>query len=300
MKKSVLLAICIWLGATLLWWAFAFAPTPGAAPAWLEAARSACFGRMPNGLPEPYGWMGLVLSPAILAIAILFVWSPQEVFATLKQALSLKVGQVFTAVTLILIGGESVWVAQKFSAALEIESVDFSAPTPDVQLPDNYPQVNKDLPAFSLVDQHGNTIGEKTFLGRPVVLTFAFAHCATVCPVIIHQVLQGLKEDDGAEFLVITLDPWRDTPGSLPTIAKEWELPSFAHVLSHKTIEEVTRLFPLFNMPTSRNDKTGDITHPALVFVINPQGQWVYTFNNPHPSWLSEAVRRVSLKHAGI
>ena len=177
--------------------------------------------------------------------------------------------------------------------------MNFGVPASERGLPKAYPTTAKNLPPFSLVDQQGSVITEKTFLGRPVVLTFAFAHCATVCPVIIHQVLKGIKKKEGVEFLIITLDPWRDTPDSLSTIAKEWELPEFAHVLSHKKVEEVTKLFPLFNMPATRDNKTGEITHPALIFVINPQGQLVYTFNNPHSTWLSEAIDRVSLPHTG-
>ncbi|MCC7405247.1 MAG: SCO family protein [Bdellovibrionales bacterium] len=300
MRKSALIAILVWLGATLFWWAFAFAPTSAETPGWFEAARVACFGRMPNGLPEPYGWLNLVLSPITLAITILFIWSPQELKETFKSLASRRAGQAFLVCTLGVVSALSVWVGQSVHKAIQIEMVDFSAPDPKAELPEDYPRLNRVLPAFSLVDQTGNTITEKSFLGRPVVLTFAFAHCATVCPVIIHQVLQGIKAEDGAEFLIITLDPWRDTPGSLPSIAKEWELPEFAHVLSHQNPKIVSELFPLFDMPATRDDKTGDITHPALVFVIDPQGQWIYTFNNPHPSWLSEAIRRVSLKHAGI
>src|SRR6187431_2806689 len=62
-----------WFAITAGWWALAFAPLP-AAEAWLAAARAVCFGTLPNGLPEPWGWMLLVLAPAAVLTFLLAVW----------------------------------------------------------------------------------------------------------------------------------------------------------------------------------------------------------------------------------
>ena len=50
--------------------------------------------------------------------------------------------------------------------------------------------------------------------GRPVVVTFAYAHCTTICPVIVSEVL-GARDKLALHkpvVLIVTLDPWRDTP----------------------------------------------------------------------------------------
>ena len=69
-----------WFGITAGWWALAFAPLP-AAEAWLAAARSVCFGTLPNGLPEPWGWMLLVLAPAAMlwVVALLALMTVQAI-----------------------------------------------------------------------------------------------------------------------------------------------------------------------------------------------------------------------------
>lgn len=300
MRRSALLACLLLLLATLFWWAFAFAPLPSAAPGWVAVARDACFGRAPNGLPEPYGWMSLILSPLMLLTAIFIVWSPEELRVTWQNLWRQSWGKALVAAALVLTAGEAVWVMQRLKVALSMEQVRFDASETEDRIPDLYPKVNQPMPAFQLVDQHGQTITEKTFLGRPVVLTFAFAHCATVCPVLVRQVLDGLAPEQQVEVLIVTLDPWRDTPSALPGLAKKWRLPSFAHVLSSARVENVTSLFPKFNMPSQRDEKTGDISHPALVFIIDSQGQWIYTLNNPPSKWILDAINRVSLRHAGI
>ena len=45
------------------------------------------------------------------------------------------------------------------------------------------------LPPIGLVDQRGDTVTLELFRGRPVIVAFAYAHCATECPLIVHDLL---------------------------------------------------------------------------------------------------------------
>jgi cytochrome oxidase Cu insertion factor (SCO1/SenC/PrrC family) len=76
-------------------------------------------------------------------------------------------------------------------------------------------------------------------------------------------------------LLVVTLDPWRDTPGRLPTIASTWKLEGDAHVLSGPP-DDVERVLSAWRVPRTRNLKTGDIAHPSIVYVVNAQGRITY------------------------
>jgi cytochrome oxidase Cu insertion factor (SCO1/SenC/PrrC family) len=77
---------------------------------------------------------------------------------------------------------------------------------------------------------------------------------------------------------VITLDPWRDTPGRLPSIAESWSLPSDAHVLSGSP-DDVERALNAWRVPRTRNQKTGDIIHPRIVYVVGADGRINYVVN---------------------
>ena len=72
-SRFALWAFVAWLAVTLMWWALAFAPLP-APDAWLASVRSVCFGIQPNGLPEPWGWAGLIVSPLAMLGFLLAVW----------------------------------------------------------------------------------------------------------------------------------------------------------------------------------------------------------------------------------
>jgi cytochrome oxidase Cu insertion factor (SCO1/SenC/PrrC family) len=50
-----------------------------------------------------------------------------------------------------------------------------------------------------------------------------------------------------------------------------------------------------WNIPRSRDLQTGDIVHPALVYVIDPEGRIAYALQGD-PDALVELVRRASVE----
>ena len=115
-----------------------------------------------------------------------------------------------------------------------------------------------------------------------------------MCPAIIKSSQTALEafSENKPELLIVTLDPWRDTPSSLPTLAKKWELSSEQHILSGE-VDQVKQVLEDYQVPADRDEKSGDVSHPPLVYVLDQNAKIAYTFNNPSPSWLIEAAKRV-------
>ena len=290
MKRFALWAFLAWLAVTIVWWALALAPLPEP-PAWLARARAVCFGTLPNGLPDTYGWMGLVLSPAAMLGILLAVWG-RELGGEARRLAGSPAGRLaLAAIAAVPLAG-ALGVGQRVVRGLEVSRA-FDAPTERAPLPQHYPRTAEPAAAIGLVDQTGTTVDLADLEGRPALVTFAFAHCRTVCPVVVRAVRRAARElsDVGPAVVVVTLDPWRDTPSSLPALAKSWgldELPA-VHVLSGE-VAEVLGVLEAWQMPIERNPRDGDISHPALVYVLAGDGTIAYTFNNPSPEWLVEAA----------
>jgi cytochrome oxidase Cu insertion factor (SCO1/SenC/PrrC family) len=287
------LLLALWLTSTLVWWAFAFMPLPSGPPVWLTAARVACFGPMEAGLPGAAGWMMLVLAPLSFLIAIVVVWGA-ELPAALRQVARRRSGQALCAVLGLAAIVEGVWVVQRVQAAWTVTAWR-ADPLDDGALPDGYPRQTTPAPRFTLVDQHGAVVSLASLRGRPVVLTFVFAHCQTMCPLIVATLKHAAPE--GATVLLITLDPWRDTPSLLAGIARQWELPASFHVLSSRAASDATQVAQAYGVSFQRNDRTGDIVHPGLVFLIDADGRVGYTFNNPPAAWVREGLQRLGRAH---
>jgi len=301
MRPSALPAcvLVLWLGAMLVWWGFAFLPMPSVPPEWLAAARAACFGSLDGGLPAPYGWALLVLAPASFLVGILALWG-SEVRASVVSVARSPLGAALFAVVAAAAIAEGTWVVAKVRVGLAVAAWDRSADDATA-LPAAYPRGAAAAPDFSLVDQHGRRVSLGDLRGRPVLVAFVFAHCQTMCPLIVQNALRAVPPTAPFEVLMVTLDPWRDTPSALPDIARRWSLPANFHVLSSARIAEVLGVAGAYRVPFERNETSGDIAHPGLVFLVDAEGRLAYTFNNPPPAWIREGLDRLAATraHAG-
>ena len=279
-----------WLMVTMFLWWFALYQTPEAAPDWLVRARAVCFGTDETGLPDTYGWWVLILAPLSFLAALLVTFS-SELTEGVPKASASTAGKFNLLLLTLLVITECAWATQRIREGLAIANADYG---PDIStaLPEGYPKTMRPAPPFALVDQDGQRVSLEELKGNSVILTFAFAHCKTVCPTLVNTGRMAMNElaEDRARLLVITLDPWRDTPGALPSLAKRWKFSKKSHLLSGE-VSEVNNVLASYNVPTTRSDKTGDIVHPALVYILDPDMKIAYTFNNPPRSWLTQAVR---------
>lgn len=116
-----------------------------------------------------------------------------------------------------------------------------------------------------------------------------------MCPTILRTLKQASAalDDTATVYPTVTLDPWRDTPAALAGFASAWKLGTNSHLLTG-TVDEVAAVLDAYNVPRNRDEKNGDITHPALVYLIGPKGEIIYTFNAAPAEWLITAARNIT------
>jgi len=273
-----------WALTSAAWVWLALAPLPPAAPGWLAATREVCFGTLDNGLPDVHGWIGLA-APVPMLIALLALMGRE-----LKdQMLHLMRNRSGLALVLLLLTSPGLVIGY---AAFRVAEAPRLASAPERgALPENYPRLQVPCPPFSLIDQDGHRFSQERLKGKMTLMTFAYAHCQTVCPGLLES-LRRAAQSAPCRVVIVTLDPRRDTCGSLRGLAQYWELPAGSAMLGGEVndIDKVTRAFQVI---TERNPATGEITHPALVFLCDRQGQLQYRFSDPSVDWLEEALRRM-------
>jgi len=243
---------------------------------------------MERGLPDAAGWMMLTLAPASLLAAILVIWGGE--LGSVARAARSRAGRAILAAFALAVLVEGGWVVDKLQAARTAEAWT-PGPLDEAPLPAAYPREARPAPDFTLLDQHGAALSLAGLRGRPVLVTFVFAHCQTMCPFIVASLKRAVP--GGTAVLLVTLDPWRDTPATLPGLAARWALPPDFHVLSSRATRDVQRVAEAWGVTSARDDKTGDIVHPGLVFVVDADGRLAYTFSNPPAAWIREALARL-------
>lgn len=264
------LALLLIVVITVAWWALALWPAGAVEPEWLLRTRAACFGSAPGGLPDAGGWILLIGEPIGMLGVLLAVWG-RALRDDLRRVWSNRVWRTaalgIAAMTVLFAVALGRRVAYAAGLGAARPTVPAGTPTP----------VAIDASPFVLTDQHGARISPAAFPGRPVVLTFAFGHCATVCPTIVHDVLAARTAAGRPEvpLLVISLDPWRDTPAQLASLASGWELAPGDRVLSGG-VQEVERTLDALGITRRRNETTGDIDHTGAVMLLDHRGYIIW------------------------
>ena len=268
-------ALAFILACTFAWWGLALWPVAETAPAWLERTRLVCFGVGGSGLPDKEGWIALILQPALMLGILATAWG-RSVGSGLARLARARTGQFVIAVTALTVLGGAAMAAARVQGALaqEAESRD-PEPTRVVVT-----AVGKPAPELGLVDQFGDTISVSDLRGAPALLTFAFGHCETVCPLVVHEALTAQRQlgDLSPALIVISLDPWRDTPSRLSHIAESWGMGSGARFLSG-SVPGVNSVLDAWGIQRTRDLRSGEITHPALVYVLDSSGVIAYMTN---------------------
>lgn len=249
------------------WWALALWPASTGEPEWVSRTRAVCFGARPGGLPDAGGWILLIGEPAGMIGVLIAVWG-RSLGAELRRMRAHPVWRI--------LGGSLVVVVMVAIVALgvRVTRAYASSRTPATSFAGLTTRVDVDAPVISLTDQHGRRVSLGEFRGRPLLVTFAFGHCATVCPTIVRDVMAARREAERGEvpLVVVTLDPWRDTPDRLPSIASHWELGPRDHVLSG-SVGEVEAALDALGVGRRRNTTTGDVEHAGTVLLIDAHGK---------------------------
>jgi protein SCO1/2 len=262
------------LAITGCWWALALWPLPDQAPAWLARTRVVCFGSTPTGLPDAAGWIAVAGQPALMLGTLLVGWGD-----SVRRGLSALLGSYYgrllvgivTGVTLTGLGALGTRLAG--AAARRLQPVAAaSQPGDSIQ-----PRLDRPAPPLELLDQTGGRFTLDRLRGRVVLVTFAYGHCETVCPLLVADVLQArrvlLREGRTATAAVIvTLDPWRDTPARLPALASRWGLEHDTYVLGG-SVTGVQEALERWGVAATRDATSGNIVHGAVVYIVDRDGR---------------------------
>jgi cytochrome oxidase Cu insertion factor (SCO1/SenC/PrrC family) len=282
-------ALALILLITAGWWAFALWPLPTEAPAWLARARATCFGVQSSGLPHMGGWLLLIGEPLGMVGILLAVWGDAvlEGFRGLARSAGGR-GTLALTVALLLGGGH---LAGARITELRGEPV----PTDGAPLAGaSVSRVDRVPPPLRLVDQAGDTVTLERFRGRPLLLAFAYGHCQTACPVVVRHVLGAQRQAAASRpaLLLVTLDPWRDTPERLAHIAQSWGLSDDARLLGG-SVEAVETVLEAWQVARGRDPHTGEIAHSTTVYAIGRDGRIAYQAVGLDGEGLAELVGRL-------
>ena len=135
-----------------------------------------------------------------------------------------------------------------------------------------------------------------------MLVYFGYSFCPDVCPldlqkmsVALYQLEQDGYDTSPVQPLFITIDPERDTVEELATFVPDFHPRLIALTGSLPEIEAVAREYKIY-FAKRQQPGTDDylMDHTAIIYVMNPDGQYVRLFSSKDkPADIADSLRPV-------
>jgi protein SCO1/2 len=141
---------------------------------------------------------------------------------------------------------------------------------------------------FSLTAQDGRTRTESDFLGAPHLVFFGFTHCPDVCPTTLFQISEVLKaagtKGENIHALFMTVDPERDTPEVLKSYLGSFDERIVGLTGDRPAVDAAVKAYRAYARKVPLKDGDYTMEHTALVYLMDPKGRFVGSFNLARPA----------------
>lgn len=150
------------------------------------------------------------------------------------------------------------------------------------------------------VDQHGDPIAFEKFEGKSVFVYFGYTNCPDYCPATVaewREVKAVLGDDaDDVVFLMVTVDPERDTPERLNEWLNFWDPEFYGAVMSPEDTEKLTSEWGITVTRRDAGSESGYLVdHDIATYVIGPDGQVHLTYPlGFEPEAIAEDIRHLN------
>jgi protein SCO1 len=250
-----------------------------------EEFKTWCFGYDPaTGKMEKMYVILMITEPLALSGILGLIWWKQ-----LKEAVRGGIGQFapYVAFGMLTVVAASVGM------------VALSSPQPNGELPFPAEAIRTTYapPTFELVDQEGKVARLDQHQGKVVVLTGVYATCGFTCPMIMGQAKRAIAALDPSlqadvTVMAVTLDPERDTPQMLASMAEAQQVMAPSFRLLTGDAKHVNEVLDTMGIARARDPKTGVIDHMNVFLVVDRQGRIAYRFSlgERQEEWLTRAL----------
>lgn len=152
---------------------------------------------------------------------------------------------------------------------------------------------------FTLQDQTGQTVTDRDYRGKPMLVYFGFTYCPDVCPTGLSVIANALDEldKDAAKVtpIFITVDPERDTAEVMHAYVGHFHPQMIGLTGTMEQVAKVARAYKVY-FKKNEADKDGAyvVDHTSIIYLMDKNGKFVRHFTHTsQPDEIAAAVRKV-------
>jgi protein SCO1 len=132
---------------------------------------------------------------------------------------------------------------------------------------------------FTLTDQNGAMVTERSFPGQYRIMYFGYTFCPDVCPTDVANLARGLKAFANVDpararrvkLIFVSVDPARDTPAVLKSFTSAFD-PKMAGLTGNlKATEEVAKAYGIaFSIAPGQKKDAYLVDHSRVAYLMDP------------------------------
>jgi cytochrome oxidase Cu insertion factor (SCO1/SenC/PrrC family) len=137
---------------------------------------------------------------------------------------------------------------------------------------------------FTMINQKGETVTEKTYAGKYMLMFFGFTFCKDVCPAEL-QVMTAALSQMGADAdkiipITVSVDPERDTPEVMASYVSNFDKRLQGLTGSPEQVAAIARAYHVFykKVPNPDDPKDYEMDHSSILYVMGPDGKFLKHF----------------------
>ncbi|HUC51166.1 MAG TPA: SCO family protein [Xanthobacteraceae bacterium] len=133
--------------------------------------------------------------------------------------------------------------------------------------------------SFSLVDDTGTPVTERTLAGKPSVMYFGYTFCPDVCPTTLLDMSRWIKalgpDADKLNYVFVTVDPERDTQKLMHAYLSSFDKHIRGLTGTPDQIAKIAREYRVYYKKVPTDDGGYLMDHSAMVYLMGPDEKFV-------------------------
>ncbi len=138
---------------------------------------------------------------------------------------------------------------------------------------------------FTMLNQRGETVTDKTFRGRPMLLFFGFTYCPDICPTELQVMASALatlgEAGKSIQPIMVSIDPERDTPEVLGPYVSNFGENFVGLTGSPEQVAGIAKAYRVFyaKQENPKDPANYLMDHSSIIYLMGPDGRFIKHFS---------------------
>jgi protein SCO1 len=147
---------------------------------------------------------------------------------------------------------------------------------------------------FTLVDDTGKLVSDKTLAGKPYAIYFGYTYCPEVCPTTLFDLTRWIKklgpDADKLNYVFVTVDPERDTPKLMRAYLSSFDKHIRGFTGTPAQIAKIAGEYRVYYKKVPTSDGSYVMDHSSMIYLMDADERFdtVITYQEKDASAVSK------------